>query len=88
MTNPFLSRALPLNGPATDIVPVVPSDSADLPAYGTALYVETGGLVSIITVAGAARQVSVADFSILAVGIRRVKASGTTATGIHALVQV
>lgn len=84
--NPFENRALSLNGPATDIVPVTPSDSVDLPDVAPALYVETGGLVAIITVAGTARLVRVADFSVLAVGVRRINATGTTATGIHALV--
>jgi hypothetical protein len=84
--NPFQNRALSLSGPATDIIPVVPSDATDLTLVAPALYVTTGGLVSIVTVAGVARQVLVADFSILPVGVRRVNATGTTASGIHALV--
>lgn len=84
--NPFENRALSLNGPATDIVPVTPSDTIDLPDVAPAFYVETGGMVALTTVSGAARLVRVADFSILAVGVRRINATGTTATGIHALV--
>lgn len=86
MSNPFKNRALSLSGPATDVAPVVPSDVADLADVASALYVETGGTLSIITVYGATRSVTVADFSILPVGVSRVRATGTSASGIHALV--
>lgn len=84
--NPFKNRELSLNGPATDIIPVTPSDSADLPMVAPAIYVETGGALAVVTVAGQTRTLTVADFSLLAVGVSRVLATGTTATGIHALV--
>jgi len=84
--NPFENRTLALSGPATDALPVVPSDAADLPQVAVGLYVETGGTVSVITVAGGTRAIVVADFSVLPVGVRRVRATGTTAGGIHALV--
>lgn len=51
-----------------------------------ALYVETGGTLVIDTVAGETRTIAVADFSILPLGTRRLRATGTTASGIHALV--
>jgi hypothetical protein len=86
IVNPFKNRALSLGGPATDILPVTPSDSVDLPMVAPAMYVETGGNLVIVTVAGQTRTVKVADYSVLAVGVSRVKATGTTATGIHALV--
>jgi hypothetical protein len=86
MQNSFASRSASLQGPATDIRPVTPGDAADFPAVAAALYVETGGMLSFVTVAGETRQVAVADFSILPVGVRRVNATGTTAAGIHALV--
>jgi hypothetical protein len=84
--NPFANRAPSLSGPATDALPVTPEDSADLPYVALGLYVETGGEISLVTVAGETRSIVVADFSILPVGVRRVRATGTTATGIHALV--
>lgn len=84
--NPFASRSASLSGPATDIVPVTPNDAADLPDIAIALYVETGGTLSLVTVSGGERQLAVADHSILPVGVRRVRADGTTALGIHALV--
>ena len=86
MPNPFDSREASLSGPAHDILPVTPSDSVDLSSVALALYVQTGGALSIVTVTGATRLLAVADFSILPVGVRRVNQTGTTATGIHAMV--
>ena len=86
MSNPFDSREASLSGPAHDIQPVLLSDSMNLPTVAPALYVQTGGVLSIVTVAGAARSVVVADFSILPVGVRRVNQTGTTAGGIHAMI--
>lgn len=86
MTNPFQNRISSLTGPARDAVPVVPNDSTDLATTAVALYVETGGALSLVTVAGNTRTLNVPDFTILPVGVRRVRATGTTAAGIHALV--
>ena len=86
MTNPFASRNLSLNGPVTDIQPVTPSDSLDLPEVAVALYVETGGSLTVTTVSGAQRTLNVADWAILPVGVLRVHQTGTTAAGIGALV--
>ncbi len=86
MSNPFKSRALSLNGPATDIVPVVPSDAADLALTAIALFIETAGALNIVTVGGQERLVNVDDFFLLPVGVTRVKQTGTTASGIHAMV--
>lgn len=86
MSNPFANRSLSLNGPALDIVPVIPADNTDLDHTAIALYVETGGALNITTVAGATRVVVLADNSYLPVGVTRVQATGTTASGIHALV--
>ena len=76
MSNPFDSREASLSGPAHDIQPVLLSDSVNLPTVALALYVQTGGVLSIVTVAGAARSV---------VAVRRVNQTGTTANGIHAM---
>lgn len=85
MSNPFANRAPSLSGPAMDIVPVTPNDVVDLDEVAVALYVETGGNITFTTVQGNTRTVSVSDFAILPVGARRVLATGTTATGVHAL---
>lgn len=84
MSNPFSNRNAALSDPARDLVPVIPSDSTELEHVAVALYVEGAGTLSFVTVSGAVRSVNVADFSILPVGVRRVNATGTTATTIHA----
>lgn len=84
--NPFANRDPSPAGPATDILPVTPDDAADLPIVASALYVETGGTLAIVTLRGEARSVAMGDRAILPVVTRRVLAAGTTATGIHALV--
>lgn len=86
MSNPFTLRTPSLSGPALDLMPVMPSDTTDLSLVAIALYVETGGTVSLRTVAGGTRAVEVTDKSYLPVGVTRVMATGTTASGIHALV--
>jgi len=85
MSNPF-EREVSLAGPTNDILPVTPSDSVNLPSVALALYVQTGGTLSILTEAETTRTVAVADFSILPVAVRRVNQTGTTAAGIHAMV--
>lgn len=84
MTNPFANRAMHLSGPARDILPVTPDDTTPMSEVAVALYVETGGTLSIVTEKGQTRSVTVADFAILPVGIMQVRATGTTASGIHA----
>lgn len=86
MINPFNNRVSSLSGPARDIVPVTPSDSTDLTDVAIGLYVETGGTIVLTTVQGQTRTVQVADFSILPVGVVRVLSTGTSASGIHAMV--
>ncbi|WFE76932.1 hypothetical protein [Roseinatronobacter sp. S2] len=82
----FKSHALTAAGPATDILPVIPNDADDLPLAASALYVEEGGTLSVVTIRNQTRTVVVGDLALLPVGICRVRATGTTATGIHALV--
>ena len=84
MSNPFKNRAAPLTGPALDIAPVTPNDGADLPTPAISLYVETGGTVAFISEKGQSRTVVLGDLAILPAGVRRVLATGTTATGLHA----
>lgn len=86
MQNPFSQRAASLSGPASDIHPVTPDDTTDLSVFGLSLYVEIGGTITFDTISGATRSAEVTDFSILPVGVRRVRATGTTASGIHVLV--
>jgi hypothetical protein len=72
--------------PATRAAAVVPSDSADLPGHARSLYVAGGGNVAVTTTSGDVVTFSgVPAGSILPVQIRRVHATGTSATGIVAL---
>ena len=86
MKNPFENRSPSLDGPATDILPVTPDDAIDLPAVAIALYVETGGNLSFVSAQGQTRTLRIDDFTFLPVGARRVRSTGTTAQGLHALV--
>lgn len=81
--NPFSSHAPALSGPATDALPVT-LDAADLAHGAIGLHVETGGTLGLDTVAGGTRSLAVADNPILPLAVRRVRATGTTAQGIHA----
>ncbi|MCV6823115.1 MULTISPECIES: spike base protein, RCAP_Rcc01079 family [Halocynthiibacter] len=86
MHNPFENRQPNLNGPSTDLVPVAPNDTTDLSSVALALYIETGGTLVILTEKEETRTVKVSDFMTLPTGVRRVFATGTTASGIHAFV--
>lgn len=88
MANPFDSRSLGMAGPGIDYVPVTASDSVALTDVAIALYVETGGAVSFISQKGNTRTVTVPDFGWILCGVKQVLSTGTTATGIHALVIV
>jgi hypothetical protein len=86
MFNPFANRAFDISGPARDYLPVTPSDANPLPQVAVALYVETGGAVRFASEGGAERNVEVSDYGWIVCGVRQVLATGTTATGVHALV--
>ncbi len=85
MSNPFEHRQSSLSGPGRDYVPVSPDDASDLAKVAVSLFVETGGAVTFVTVSGATRTVTVPDFSWVVCGASRVMATGTTASGIHAI---
>ncbi len=86
MPNPFETRSTSLAGPGVDYAPVTPDDGVDLPDVAVSLYVEGGGAVTFTSQKGQTRQVTLPDHGFLSCGVRRVLATGTTATGIHAIV--
>lgn len=90
MANPFVDYIHPnQSGLVYDMVPVTPNDSTDnvgADNVAVGLYVETGGAIAFLTHDGTARTVTVPDFHTLTCSVSRVKSTGTTATGIHALV--
>ena len=72
-------------GIGNDMKAVTPSNDADLPFVADALYVSRFGNLVIVTAAGTQLTLEVPDNFILPVRVRRVMATGTTATGIHSL---
>lgn len=86
MNNPFDDRISSTAGIARDTVPVTPSDTEDLPNVAASLYIETGGTIVFQpeNLNAPQRTITVPDFFTFPCGVRRVLASGTSATGIHA----
>lgn len=78
-------------GQVRDWIPVTPNDSTNnmgASAVNTVIgfYVTVGGAV-VFTVDGVDRTVTFpSNFYVTCVGVSRIKATGTTATGIHSLV--
>lgn len=73
-------------GPGWDMFPITPNDDADLAVAADAIYVAVGGNLTVITASGMERTWPVADYSILPVGVVRVKATGTTVEDIFGIV--
>lgn len=71
---------------ATDLIPITTSDTVDLERAARAIRVGTGGTLRITTLRGEVRNTNVIDGEVLLVGVTRVHATGTTATGLEALV--
>jgi hypothetical protein len=72
--------------PATTLVEVVPDDGTDLPQIMAGLNVATPGDVRVTTRDGSVGTVFVQAGTVFPLRIKRVWATGTTATGIRGLV--
>ena len=72
-------------GVATDLVPIVPSDTTDLPEACWAIYVNTSGDIRIKTLRGTVVTLSAVPVGVLPVGAARVYTTGTTATALLAV---
>ena len=87
MSNPFQDRKrVELNGSVTDMVPVTPSNSVDLANVAIGLYITVAGNVTFHNMDGVSRTIAVPDNFYLICSVKRVLATGTTATGIHAII--
>lgn len=90
MTNPFVDYVHPnQSGLVYDMIPVTPDDDADNVGDGNVaigLFVENGGAVTFLNFEGLERTVNVVDSFYLVCSVSRVKNTGTTASGIHAMV--
>lgn len=87
MADAWESTGGSIDAPAKNAAAVTPSDSADLGDVAVALYVGGAGDVSVDTVGGQESIVfsSMSAGTILPVRVKRVNATGTTATNIVAL---
>lgn len=87
MADPLEGRELGSGDPARNAAAVTPDDAADLATFTRGLYVGVDGNVRVHMTADAAEVtfVGVAAGSVLPVSVRRVLATGTTATDIVAL---
>jgi len=79
-------RANNIANPAAGAIAVTPNDSTDLASQARALWIGTGGDVTVITVDGqTVLLANIPDGSLLPVRCTRVKSTGTTASDIVAL---
>lgn len=82
----FSGRAASGVGPAAAIRPISPNDLADLPdGPARSLFVGGAGLVVVEDVSGARAVIDSAAHQYHPMQVRRVLATGTTATGLLAL---
>lgn len=74
---------------AIDVVPVTPSDVADLDTQARAIRCRgdgDSGLIRVTTAKGSVRNTYIAAGELLTVQVVRVHATGTTATNLEALI--
>lgn len=74
-----------LESPASRLLTVIPSDTAELSIASRAINVSQAGFVRVTTVAGDIGQVYIVPGIPFAIRVTRVWSTGTTATGIVAL---
>lgn len=87
MTDQFTNIASGVDGPATDAFAITPNDSADLVQVTRGLFVGAGGDVVIVTRAGTtATFTNIQGGAVLPLRVRRILATGTTASGIIGLI--
>lgn len=72
--------------PATTIIEIDPNDATDLPEVSAALNVATPGTVRVTTKAGTTGTIFIAAGVVFPIRVTRVWETGTSATGICALV--
>lgn len=85
MSDPFANHAPGLESPATLLAAITPDDSTDLAVPSRALNVLQSGTVQLTTTGGTTATLYIAAGIGFPVRARRVWATGTTATGIVAM---
>jgi len=87
MPDRFANTQASLSGPASSGFSITPSNSADLPETTRALYIGTGGSLSVRMLSGETLTLpNVLPGSLLPLRVTRVFATATTATAIAGLV--
>lgn len=84
--NLVMDRGLDTTMVALDLIPVTPSDSADLDIPARALRIGGAGTLRVTTYTGQVRNTNVAAGEVLLLFTTRVHSTGTSATGIEALI--
>ena len=85
MPDLFDDRSSGLESPGAAAAQVLPSDAADLSVSSRALYIGTGGDLQITTVSGSVVSLKNVPVGILPLRVRRVHATGTSASDIVAV---
>jgi hypothetical protein len=85
MSDAFKDHIQGLESPATRLAAVVPNDGQDLSFATRAIAVETSGFVELVTTQGDTGRVYIAAGVPFPLRAIRIRATGTTATGIVAL---
>lgn len=87
--NDLVLRGLDATSPAMDLVPIVPNDSTDLARTARAIRCQptgTAGTLRYVSFAGEIRNTSIDVGESLPVIAIRVHSTGTTATGLEAMI--
>jgi hypothetical protein len=82
MPNGYLSP----DNPADDAFPITPNDGADLAVPVRKLVIATAGTLHVVTIAGVERTFTAVPVGVFPVGVRKVFAAGTSATGITGII--
>lgn len=83
--DPFATLTPGLQSPAVVIDRIDPDDQNDLARVTRALNVATSGIVHLVTVEGSQGDVFITAGVAFPIRVRRILATGTTATGIRGL---
>ena len=86
MADDFATLSSGLSSPANDVFPITPNDGADLPKVTRAIRADAAGDVVCVMLSGDERTLKFAAAETRAVRVSRVKATGTTATGLEGIV--
>lgn len=85
MADKFSAHAESLSSPPAHLMSVTPDDGQDLPHVSRGLNVLVGGTVRVTSAQGETETLMIAAGIVFPVRVRRIWATGTTATGIVAM---